>query len=474
MSHAEKAPRGSLKKNTYFLAVSQFGQFFLAFFLNWVAARQLGVEDYGVYTLASVLFYFVFLFNDMGVVTYVTREVAKDRGKVAAYFFNSIALKIVLIVLSATFLCIWMGIRQYPSDKMLPIIIFSGYGIFYSINQLCAAVYRGFEQMEFEMAYLLFEKILITGLGIWVLYQGYGLFGFSMVFVFSAFMSLSVNLFIVRRRFVQKIERADWGFMKKLLRASFFMGLFWFITSIHERVDVLMLDTLKEDVVVGLYGMAYKLFMVMNVIPMVLMNATFPRISQQSGVNDREVESIYQIGFKYLFYIAVPMIVGVQFLAKDIVLFFGDEFARSAPALRVLVFSAGIDFFSVFFAGFLIAWNMQRRLTFLQAGALILNFSANLILIPSLEHVGAALATVLSRGLIFVVCFIWLAKRIPSLPWRSMLLGLLATAVMAGFLVIFKPILIVSLAISAILVGVVLFLTGGIRLDEILLIRKKT
>ncbi len=473
MSSPEQTPKGSLKKNTYFLAVSQFGQLFLSLFLGWAAITRLGVEDYGVYTLATVMFYFVFLFNDLGVVTYVTRELAKDRNQAATYFFNSIALKLVLILLSAAFICVWIWVRQYPYEKMIPIIIFCGYGILYSINQLCAAVYRGFERMEFEMAFLLFEKILITGLGIWVLFQGYDLIVFSLVFVFGAFMSLLVNLFIVRRRFILKTVRANWGFMKKLLKASFFMGLFWFITSIHERVDILMLDTMKDEVVVGLYGMAYRLFMVMSVIPMVLMNATFPRISQQSGVNDKEVKSIYHVGFKYLFFIAVPMIVGAQFLAKDIVLFFGEEYASSAPALRILVVSAGVDFFSVFFAGFLIAWNRQRQLTFLQAGALLLNFGVNLVLIPPLGHVGAALATVLSRGLIFIVCFIWVTKRIPDLPWRPMLLGLLATAVMTGFLVVFDTILIVSIAASVIIVGVVLLATRGVRFHEILLIRKK-
>ena len=189
-------------------------------------------------------------------------------------------------------------------------------------------------------------------------------------------------------------------------------------------------------------------------------------------MNDEQVQNIFQIGFKYLFYVAVPMLVGTVFLADKMILFFGEGFADAAAALRILIFAAGVDFFSVFFAGFLMAWNRQRDLTLLQAGALILNVVVNLILIPRYGHVGAAAATMLSRGIIFIVCFLWVFKRLRLTELRPLGLCLISTAVMAAFLAYVKIGLFFSIGLSILIFGGVLYLMGGIRMEEVMVIRR--
>jgi O-antigen/teichoic acid export membrane protein len=469
----EKAPQtGSVKKNTYFMTISQFGNLALALVLRWAAARYLGVEDYGRYGIASVMAFFVFIFNDLGVAVYLTREVAKQKDRVESYFINGIVLKLILIGLVVVFLGSYLKLFSYPREKMIAVVLFGIYGVLFSFNQHCGAVYRAFERMEYEMYITLLEKFVTAALGVTVLLLGYGLVTFCAVFVFSGALSLTVNLTLVKKKFLKKPAVVDWSFSKHLLRAAFFLGIFWFITTIHERVDVVMLEAIKEDIVVGWYTLAYGVILAVGVIPMILMTSTFPRISKESGVNDEQVQNIFQIGFKYLFYVAVPMVVGTLFLADKIVLFFEEGFADAAPALRILICAAGADFFSVFFAGFLMAWNRQRDLTLLQAGALILNVVVNLILIPRYGHVGAAAATLLSRGVIFVVCFTWVFKRLRLTELHPLGLCLISTAVMAAFLTFVKVGLFFSIGLSVLIFGGVLYLMGGIRMEEVMVIRR--
>jgi O-antigen/teichoic acid export membrane protein len=111
-------------------------------------------------------------------------------------------------------------------------------------------------------------------------------------------------------------------------------------------------------------------------------------------------------------------------------------------------------------------------LTLLQAGALILNVVVNLILIPRYGHVGAATATLLSRGIIFIVCFGWVFKQLRLTELRPLGLCLISTAMMAAFLTFVKVGLFFSIGLSMLIFGGVLYLMGGIRMEEVMVIRR--
>ena len=464
---------GTVKKNTYFLAVNQAGQQILAFILIKAAAGRLGDSGFGIYMFASAMSYFVLLSNDLGMATYITREVAKSKERAAALFTNGFALKLSLLLISVPFLGVFLLISRSNPQKMWSVLAFGVFGLFTSMNQLCGAIYRACERMEYEMAVTLFEKVIITAVGLWFVLNGYGVAYMCAAFSFASLVSFILNFTLVRSRFIHGRASVSWGLMKPLLAASLTFGVFWIITNVHERIDVLMLDLMTNDAIVGWYTLAYKLILIAGLIPMILMTATFPRISRAVHHDPEEVKRIYKIGTKYLILIVLPMLAGTQFLARDICLFFGKDFARSAAVLRLLIFASGVDFFSIFLSGFLMAWNQQKRLLWLQFAALCLNVTANFILIPYFLQMGAAMATMASRGLIFALCTIWVVSRLREFDLSALPFGLVSTGVMAIFLYVWQGPLLARIVLAALIYIGLLLLMGGIRPAEIFMIRRK-
>ncbi|MBN1779901.1 flippase [bacterium] len=459
---------GLIKKNTFFLSISQAGQMVLAFLLTWVAAKKLGVSRFGIYMFASIMSYFLFLLNDLGVVTYVVREVSKARDRAGDYYKNGLILKWILLLILVPLLWLYIKLSGFGPEKMWAVLAFSVFGFFFSMNQLCYAVYRAHERMHYEMLSNLFEKVLITGAGLILLYRGYGVVALCGAFGAASILNFAVNSVLVQRRFLHGSGQTNWPFMMHLLKASFLFGLFWILTNVHERFDVLMLERMTDDTIVGWYTLAYKLILVANIIPIVLTTAALPRISRSVHDDPDETSRIYGLGMKYLFFIALPMIVGTLFLAEDICVFFRKEFSASGNVLRLLIFASGIDFFSIFFSAFLIAWNRQRHLTLLQAGALILNLCMNFVLIPKYQHIGAAAATLGSRGLIFALCTVWVARRF-RFPMNALVPGVVSTGIMAIFLWVWKGPLFGAIGLALCIYAGMLLLMGGIRPSEILI-----
>jgi O-antigen/teichoic acid export membrane protein len=456
---------GRVKKNTYFISISQVVQIGLSFILVPVAARYLGDEGFGRYSFAFIFSYFLYLVDDLGISTYVTREISKNRDQAGKYFLNGFFLKVLLIFVTVILLGIYLSVSSFPRDKMIVVAIFGGFGILYSFNQLNYAVFRAFERMEYEMAILMLEKLVMTILGIIVLIKGYGLIVFSWVFVISGFVSLITGLVIIKKKFIKRVGGLQFRFMKQMIAVSLLLGINMFLANIHGRLDTVILASMKGEDVVGWYASAMKLILVLDIIPTILVTATFPRISRglKDKISNEDVSIIYSVGFKYLFYLAIPLIVGTLFIGdKIILLLYGDEFQNAGVVFRILIFAAAFNFFNIFFSGFLYAWNKQKELTYLQIGSIFLNVLFNLLLIPKYNQLGPAIASVISHGFGFIVGFLMIHRKLYHMQTADLIKPLFASAIMAGFLYFSRITLLL----------VILYVTGGIRLDEILIIKK--
>ena len=114
-----------LKQNTYFISAGLILQMAMALALVPFAARYLGDDLYGKYGIASTIMFFVFLFNDLGVNTYLTREVARFREKADQFVSNAITLKLVLIIVNVLILVAFLWLSGYDESKKNAILIFA-------------------------------------------------------------------------------------------------------------------------------------------------------------------------------------------------------------------------------------------------------------------------------------------------------------------------------------------------------------
>jgi O-antigen/teichoic acid export membrane protein len=358
------------------------------------------------------------------------------------------------------------------------VLLFGVFGILYSFNQLCTSVYRAYERMEYEMAVTVFEKILVTAAGIWVLAQGKGLVVFSSVFVFGSLASLLLNGIWIRTRFVRGWVEPDFKFMLVIIKAALLFGLLGFMANIQERIGILLLTAMKGDAVVGWFGAAYKLILVFATLPTILVTAMFPRIANQAQKKNAEsggiIPTLYTVGFKLLFFVAVPLIIGTLFLGDKIVLMlFGGEYVQSIIILKILIFATGFEFINIFVAGFLMATHYQKELVVIQLSALAVNVLLNILLIPGYGHVGAAIATVASYLLVLIVGLYLMHTRICGLTEKRFLLkGVAASMVMLVYLWMGPHNVFLAIGSAAAVYGVVLFLLGGIRVEDLKLLRR--
>jgi O-antigen/teichoic acid export membrane protein len=183
------------------------------------------------------------------------------------------------------------------------------------------------------------------------------------------------------------------------------------------------------------------------------------------------------LAVKLLLWISLPITVASVFIARELILFFGGSayLPDSQIALQWLIWFLPFSFINSVVHYVLIALNQQRFLTKAFLIGLAFNLAANLIAIPALSYRGAALVTVLSEIALLIPFYYSLRQHLAPLPildlfWRPVL----AAAAMGGALYFLLPLtnLLVALAVSLSLYGILLLALGALGADERLLLRR--
>ncbi|MBN2200417.1 flippase [bacterium] len=425
----------NLFRNTFYISLTQGWQMIMALVLFKTATVGLGESGFGVYTLAMTLMYFVLLFDDFGVTTLVTRDIARRPAESRPVLAGAMGLKLLLIPVSFAFLGVYTALARPDSVTCRVIWIVAVYGISSSFTQLVFAVFRGHERMQYETLTVLVEKTLSTVLCVAAVRLRLGLVPFALAFALAGAVSLGLSLLILRRRFHPADVRMDVRGSGRLFRDSLPFGLALFVTYSYGQLSVPILRQMRGDAAVGLYGAAQKLMSFTNLIPMIFATAFFPRLSAVSA--DREETSrVFTLGLKALFMIAVPLVPGVLLTADRLILLLADErYAASSSALRVLAFAAALNFFNVFLASLYNAVNRQRLFLGFEAAALAVNVAVNIALISRFSFVGAAWATLITEACMFLPAMGWaLARLVRITEWAVWPRALAATGVMTLFL----------------------------------------
>jgi O-antigen/teichoic acid export membrane protein len=196
----------------------------------------------------------------------------------------------------------------------------------------------------------------------------------------------------------------------------------------------------------------------------------------------------YILSLRLLTMISLPIAMAVTFLARPLVYIVGgaeyldipgvfDIFGRQIPyvggadlAFQVIIWSIPIGFVNSVTQYVLIAVNQQHYLTRAFVLGVVFNVVGNLILIPRLGYVGAALATIFSELSLLFPFYYSVRRNVGSVPWPRVfgppllsvaLMGLATYALVAAGLDTW-----LAVAFGAIVYLGGLLLTGALRGED--------
>lgn len=467
-----------LYKNISFTSLHQFIVTGLAFILVPVATRYLGLENFGIYTLATTIGFFVNLVADLGISTILTREISK-RPKLASKFFSRVlSTKLVLTVVAIGLLLIALKFLHYPEKHTKVILVFAVSAVLGSFSTAAFGVFRGLERMQYEAIGVSLDKFISVFIGIGLLVLGFGLQEFIWSFVISGIFLFIYSFSILYKKFISFELKWHGRQSRIILWISIYLGVSAFLSMAYNYLDIIMLSKMVSDKDIGYYGAAYRVLAVTRIFPMILVTAFLPQLSAHHA-DKKKLSEFFTEGVGYLFLIIFPLVPAVVVLAKPIMYFIcgadfmtGGDALLGSNALRILAFAIAAQILNIFFVPLYVATNYQKKIVHFQIVGLVVNIGLNLVLIPFYSIVGAALATVATELSIFILIFYWMRQKLgvklfPPLTYSAKVV--FSTIVMMVFIAFavwqnFHILLIVASALAVYLIS--LELTGTLKLSD--------
>lgn len=408
--------------------------------------RYLGKTGFGEYTAAITFLSYFGILADLGLTLVTVQLISKKGADQDKILGNLLALRLVSAVVLLGLAPLVVLLFPYSTDVKMSVAVASLSFLFIALNQILVGLYQKHLRMDkVSIAEVTSRVVLVAGTYL-ALRIDSGLVGIMLATVVSSAVNFLIH-FLYSLSFARIRLRFDFAYWGEIMSRSWPLAVTITLNLIYLKTDILLLSVLKRPsdigiiAEVGIYGAAYKVIDVLITFPFMFAGIILPILTALWSRNDKDsFKTVLQKSFNVMVILAIPLIVGTQFVASEIMaLIAGEEFYISGPILQVLIGAAGLIFLGNMFAHAIIAIDKQRKIILAYSITAVTSVVGYLVFIPRFSYFGAAWMTIYSE---FVVAFVsaWLVwKYTRFLPNFDVLLkSLLASLGMALFIVMFK------------------------------------
>ena len=404
-----------IAKNTSIIIGGEITCKIIALFTTMYLARYLLPIEFGKYSFVFAYLTFFGVIADLGLHAILVREMSRDSSLAPKLIGNAYIIRLILTVFAVILSMIVISVLSYPADTTTYIYIATFTLPFTSFSNFYTAIFQTNLKMEYNIISRIIFRILLAILIFGIIFSHGTLMQVMVVMVFSEAVKALLS-FLFSKKFVKPQFEVDFGLWKHLLKEALPLALSSVIWIIYSQIDIVMLSLMKGDAAVGIYSAAYRLFEPLIFIASALMLSLFPIMSKYYKNSKERLIKSYELSVKYLLIIALLIAISITFVAdKIILLIYEIEFTESATVLQILIWGLVFIFQYRVFLELLIAIDKQKLNTLSTGICAIINVTLNFILIPILSYNGAAIATLITRVILFITSFYFVSKHLQML-----------------------------------------------------------
>lgn len=405
-----------------------------------VLTKTLGPHDYGIWAQVQVTISLVLGVVGLGLPYALTRFLpAKTQKEEIREEFWSVFCLVALTTFAISLILVTVArpIARAFFEGSTEIVCITGLIILtWSLDTALLSLFRAFRQMKRYALFVVGDAYMELAVIAFLVLKGYGLLSIVWTVLAVRIAVFIPLLFLINSQ--AKIKRPHFSRIKEYL--SFGLPTIpgnlasWVVASSDRYIIGYFLGAAS----VGIYSAAYGLGSLMITVAAILgfvLPPTLSKLYDEKRWNELSVHLSYS--FKYLLMINIPFVVGSTVLAEPILgLFSTAEIAAKGHlivplvALAILAFSA-----YVVIAQVLVVAKRTKILGLIWMLAGAINLGLNLLVVPRLGILGAALTTLIAYSLalgIGAYCSLKVFR--VSVDWRSVGKSIAASGIMAAVL----------------------------------------
>ncbi|MCB4756458.1 MAG: oligosaccharide flippase family protein [Elusimicrobia bacterium] len=368
-----------------------------------LVARILGPEGRGLYAITFVVGAIGIQFGNLGLHAANVYYVSRDPKSLPGLLGNSFAVSFIMGVCMIIGVGLWSGhvtqLLLFSTWLLMLALAWIPFGLFYLFLQ---NLLLGLKQIRFFNGIELTMKIVtVILIGVLIIRKAVTV---ERVFLMSLITLIFSNIWalIVLKPFLTEAPRVSFSLFKRHFRYGLKAYIAAFFGYLVGRLDLLLVQYMMGSEQSGYYSVSVNMADVLYTVPLVIGTILFPRLAAVSDASER-----WRLAHKttiVTLVIMIPLVfVALIFAEPLITILFGRAFLPAVTPFRVIGGSMIMYGAAGILSNYLASDGLPPFLIVIWIMATVLNIILNLILIPTHGILGAAWASFICYGGIFVV-----------------------------------------------------------------------
>jgi len=450
-----------------------------------IITRYLGIIGFGEYTTIITFLSFFAIMADLGLTLVTVQLISQPGADQDKILGNLLALRLVSAFVFIAPAPIFVLFFPYSYVIKLGVALAALSFFFIALNQVLVGIFQKNLRMDkVSIAEIVSRVVLVLGIIIAVKIDS-GIIGIIIATVISSFSSFALH-YIFSQSFVKIKLYFDFSYWNQIFKKSWPLAVTIIFNLIYLKTDTLLLSIIPRPssigiiAEVGLYGAAYKVIDVLVTFPFIFAGIILPILTTTwAEKNYTSFKKILQKAFDIMVIIAVPLVIGTQLVAKNVItLVAGNDFAGAGPILQLLILASGFIFLGNMFAHAIIAIDKQKNIISAYVFVAITSVIGYLIFIPKYSYFGAAYVTIYSEAAIALASYLLVynsTKFIPSLTvfFKSLVAALLMYNIIYFACLYLTNNLIIILSFAIVSYFIFLIILKGLKKEDLLVLINK-
>ncbi len=443
--------------------------------------KTLGAKDYGIWSQVSVLASLAVGLVGLGLPFAMTRflpamtskeEIQDDFWSVFCTVFLAAAVLSLVIIANASFIADAFFEGETSIVRITGIII-----LVESLDGVLLSFYRSFRQMIRHSFFTIASAYFQLGLIAYLVLSGHGILG-----IIVAVLVIKVFLFIVLFILIQAqvgIRRPHFFRIREYLHFGLPTtpgNVFAFVVGSSDKY---VIAYFLGSASVGIYSAGYVLGSIPFMLAAVLGFVLPPALSKSYDEgNLGEVKKHLSYSLKYYLAVTIPFFFGSIVLSKPVLSLFSTPEMANDGYFVIPIVALGILFYGAYavVGQILVVTKKTKIIGLIWIIAGVVNLGLNIVVVPFLGIVGAALTTLFAYLLAFIMGSYYSFREFKfDMDWRFVLKSTIASLVMAFIICQINPssglATIVTVVIGVSIYAVFILLLRGFKKEEFIFLR---
>ncbi|MBE6667455.1 MAG: flippase [Ruminococcaceae bacterium] len=384
-------------KNAGWLIGGKIAQMILSLFVGVLSARYLGPSNYGLISYGSAMIGFFMSFCTLGINSVIIKEFFDNPDEQGKAIGSSIVFRLVssfcscVVVIAASFI-----IDRGSWETIVIVALCSVsllFHVFDTINYWFQAQHRS--KVTAIATFIAYVATSVYKIILLILNKSVFWFAFA---TSVDYIVLSIILLIAYKKYDGPKLSFSFAKGKSILGKSYHYILSGMMVAIYGHTDKLMLKQMMNTEEVGYYATATAICAMWTFVLTAIIDSMYPTIVKAFKTDQKLFENRNRQLYAIVFYVSVFVSVIFLIFGNLIIrILYGAAYMPAAAPLKVVTWYTAFSYFGVARTAWIVCNDMQKYLKYMYIFAAILNVALNLVFIPIMGAIGAALASLITQ-----------------------------------------------------------------------------